>query len=163
MIALLFLISVIIFIAYNASIVSIYGVPNSLSASFYNLREHNVGFLFTIFCWTSALPLLIYWIEYSPNDWNFLPFISCAGLMFVGTAPAFKDVELERKVHSISAIVCAVGAYVWSILFGSVFLSVNFILLSGILYFLIKNNKIYWLELMAFINIYLQLLITSLW
>lgn len=153
----LFLISITIFIAYNISIAKIYGVPNSLSASFYNLREHNLGFLFTIFCWTAAFPLLIYWIEYSPNDWNFLPFISCVGLMFVGTAPAFKDHELEKKVHTGAALICAISSYTWTILYTSLFLSINFILLSILLYFLLKKNKTYWIEMLAFINLYSQL------
>ena len=159
----MYILSLSAFLIYMISIKNIFGILPSISDSYYKLKEYNFSSVFTIFCWVVSIPLMIYWIDYSSTDWNFIPFIVCASLAFVGASPAFKDLEMERKIHSISAIVCAVGAYVWSILFGSVFLSVNFILLSGILYFLIKNNKIYWLELMAFINIYLQLLITSLW
>ena len=172
----LFLISITIFIAYNVSIAKIYGVPNSLSESFYSLKEHNLGFLFTIFCWSMAFPLLIYWIEHSPSDWNFLPFISCAGLMFVGTAaafkghelekkvhigavPAFKGHELEKKVHVGAALICAASSYIWTILYASLFLSINFILLSILLYFLLKKNKTYWIEMLAFVNLYIQLLL----
>ena len=103
-----------------------------------------------------------YPIEYSPNDWNFLPFISCVGLMFVGTAPAFKDHELEKKVHTGAALICAISSYIWTILYTSLFLSINFILLSILLYFLLKKNKTYWIEMLAFINPYSQMLLAEL-
>lgn len=159
----LYITSFIVFALYIVIILKIFGVLPSISDSYYALKEHNLSTPFTFFCWGTAFPLMIYWIELLPNDWDFLPFIACGGLLFVGASPAFKDLELERKVHSISAIICAIAAYTWTFLYGSIFLGINFILLSIILYFILKRNKTYWLELIAFINIYAQLLIISLW
>lgn len=155
----MYILSASVFLIYMISIKNIFGVLPSISDSYYALKKHNLSAPFTLFCWGTAFPLMIYWIELVPNDWNFLPFIACGGLLFVGASPAFKDLELERKVHSISAIICAIAAYTWTFLYGSIFLGINFILLSIILYFILKRNKIYWLELIAFINIYTQLLI----
>jgi hypothetical protein len=159
----LYITSFLVFTLYIVIILKIFGVLPSISDSYYALKKHNISIPFTLFCWGTAFPLMIYWIELLSNDWNFLPFIACGGLLFVGASPAFKDLELERKVHSISAIICAIAAYTWTFLYGSIFLGINFILLSIILYFILKRNKIYWLELIAFINIYTQLLIISLW
>ena len=159
----LYIMSFLVFTLYIVIILKIFGVLPSISASYYALKKHNISALFIFFCWGTAFPLMIYWIELLPDDWDFLPFIACGGLMFVGASPAFKDLELERKVHSISAIICAIAAYTWTFLYGSIFLGVNFILLSVILYFILKRNKTYWLELIAFINIYAQLLIILLW
>ncbi len=159
----LYITSFLVFALYIIIILKTFGVLPSISDSYYALRKHNISLPFTLFCWGTAFPLMIYWIELLHNDWNFLPFIACGGLLFVGASPAFKDLELERKVHSISAIICTIAAYTWTFLYGSIFLGINFILLSIILYFILKRNKIYWLELIAFINIYTQLLIISLW
>lgn len=155
--------SFLVFALYTVIILKTFGVLPSISDSYYALRKRNLLAPFTFFCWGTAFPLIIYWIELLPNDWNFLPFIACGSLMFVGASPAFKDLELERKVHSTSAIICAIAAYTWTFLYGSIFLGINFILLSIVLYFILKRNKTYWLELISFINIYTQLLIISLW
>lgn len=160
---ILYIISITVFLAFIGLTYSLFGILPSVSDSYYVYRKYNMQNLFILFCWGTAFPLLIYWLDFLQNDWNFLPFIACAGLLFVGVSPAFKSMELERKVHVISAIICVITAYTWTFLYGSVFLGINFLLLSALLYFILKNNKIYWLELMAFINIYLQLLITSLW
>ena len=159
----LYITSILVFVLYTVIILKTFGVLPSISDSYYALRKHNILSLFTFFCWGTAFPLMIYWIELLPNDLDFLPFIACGGLLFVGASPAFRDLELERKVHSISAIICAIAAYTWTFLYGSIFLGINFILLSIVLYFILKRNKIYWLELIAFANIYTQLLIISLW
>lgn len=155
----LFIISLTIFILYNIYVIKEFGIPESISDSYYRLRNRGHKATFTLFCWITSFPLLIYWIERYSTDWDFLPFVSCVGLMFVGTAPAFKDFELERKVHSIAAIICLIASYVWSLFFGSIFLSINFIFLTILLYYLLKKNKIYWIEIVAFSNIYLQLLL----
>ena len=159
----LYITSFIVFALYIVIILKMFGVLPSISASYYALKEYNLSTPFTLFCWGTAFPLMIYWIEILPDDWNFLPFLACGSLMFVGASPAFRDLELERKVHSISAIICAIAAYTWTFLYGSIFLGINFILLSIVLYFILKRNKTYWLELIAFINIYAQLLIILLW
>ena len=159
----LLLISFLIFVSYNGIIASVFGVPDSLSDSFYNIRKHNGGMLFTLFCWATAFPLLIFWIDILDYDWNFLPFIACVGLMFVGTAPAFKDHELERKVHIWSALICISASYLWSMLYGSIFITISFIIISGLLFFVLRKCKIYWVEMVAFMNIYIQLLIWKLY
>lgn len=156
---MLYIISALVFVLYTTTILMAFGVLPSVSDSYYALKKHNMSAQFTIFCWGSAFPLLIYWIDLLPNDWDFLPFIACGGLLLVGTAPAFKDVKLEKKVHSTAAIVCAISSYIWTILYASLFLSINFILLSILLYFLLKKNKTYWIEMLAFINIYIQILL----
>lgn len=82
-------------------------------------------------------------------------------LMFGGASPAIKNYELERKVHSISRVICLISSYSWSIFFGSMYLGVSFLILSIPLYFIISKNKVYWIEIIAFANIYMQLLLTT--
>lgn len=157
----LYIISIATFITFIVSVALLFGFLPSISDSHYKIKEYTNAPFFTLFCWLTSFPLLIYWIEYSKNDWDFLPFIACAALMFVGVSPLFKDDELERKVHSISAVICLVSSYAWSIFFGNMYLGISFLILSIPLYFIISKNKIYWIEILAFVNIYTQLLLVN--
>ena len=78
--------------------------------------------------------------------------------MFVGASPAFKNYELERKVHSISAMICAVGSYLWSFMDGNIWLAIIAILITIPVYFKTKN-RIYWAEIIAFIHLFIQLIL----
>lgn len=163
----LYVTSVFVFVAYII-IMSLLnrGVPASISDTYYLHKEwHESGktgsliiVLFTIFCWLVSIPLLIFWIDYHPDNLNVLPFIACAGLAFVGASPAFKDIALERKVHSASAIVCASASYIWSFIFGDFLISLAAILISIAIFLAIKRTRVFWLEVTAFVNIYIQLL-----
>jgi len=157
----LFLISLITFIAYNSFVILTFGVPASVSDSSYLLKERNLSSLFTFFCWLTALPLLIYWIEVLQTDWDMLPFAACGALMFVGAAPEFKDKSMERKVHVTAAIICLLASYIWSSLYRNIILTVLCIVPSAVLYFefIRVKNKIFWIEIIAFINIYVQLML----
>lgn len=156
----LFLISLITFIAYNLFVILTFGVPASVSDSSYLLKERNLSSLFTFFCWLTALPLLIYWIEVLQTDWDMLPFAACGALMFVGAAPEFKDKSMEREVHVTAAIICLLASYIWSSLYGNIVLTAV-CMLSAVLYFefIRVKNKIFWIEIIAFINIYIQLML----
>jgi len=154
----LYIVSLIIFISYSIIILNLFGVLQSVSASYYSLKKYGDLGVFTMFCWGVAFPLLIYWIEFSQSDWNFLPFLACSGLMFVGASPAFRDLEFEEKVHTISALICLICSYLWALLFGNFYLALGCMLFSLVLYFISRKNRIYWIEMIAFMNIYVQLL-----
>lgn len=105
-----------------------------------------------------TFPLMILWIEILPHDLNFIPFISGVALMFVGTASAFK-MSLTREVHFTSALIAALGSYLWAIAYASPIVVLITFVLSLIGASVNKENKLFWLEMGAFVNIYLQLLI----
>ena len=90
-------------------------VPESLSATYYLMKDN--GWMFQalmVFCGIGLLPS---WMDVSSDDWQFLVFLSCAGIVFTGIAPAFK-LKLEGAVHYSSAVVCCVSAIVWILLEG---------------------------------------------
>lgn len=155
----LYLLSLGVFLIFLITFASVWGVPESISDGYYTLKKYGMIPVFTLFCWGVAFPLMIYWIDLLENDWNFLPFIACGSLMFVGASPAFRDFKLESTTHKISAMVCLISSYTWSVLYGSAFLNVNFLALSVLLYLILRNRKVYWVEVVAFINIYAQVII----
>lgn len=157
---ILYYLALSMFILYLSVTYLVFGKSNSISHTVYqwgNL-DQSLTMFFTIFCWSVAIPLLVYWIEYSPTDQNFLPFLAAAGLCFVGASPMFMSEEMERKVHVAATIVCASAAYLWTLIFGNYIIGISAIILSLVLYPTLKReNKLYWLEIIAFANIFIQL------
>lgn len=130
------------------------GVPKSISESYYILGEKVdlLAYMFTFFCWLTAIPLLIFWLE---NDGGILAFVACGALCFVGAAPMFKE-EFERKVHNISAIVCFLSAYLWLVFNADFMLTLTSVLVLAFINFV--KNKVFWWELTAFVTVYLALI-----
>lgn len=92
------------------------GLPESLSATYYNLKED--GWLFQALCIGMAFGLLPIWIEACCGEYEYLPFLACGSLGFVGIAPSFK-LKLEGMIHYSAAVVCCVSAILWLLLSGN--------------------------------------------
>lgn len=118
---ILAIVSFLIFATYNTAIVWKYGMPSSLSDTFYILQNQKkgLGYLFTGMMWTMAFTLVPAWVEISDaiggweSNLTFLAFLAAASIVFVGSAPAFRNVGIENKVHMISAKLCAVFSIAW--------------------------------------------------
>lgn len=155
----LYFISVTVFILYMVVSALTFGITASISETYYKWEEmgKDLGILFTSFIWSITFPLMIVWIEILPEDLNFIPFIASASLIFVGTATAFK-LDLTKEVHIVSAIIAFITSYTWAFAYGNYFIA-----LSTLIIFITagltvgKKHKLYWVELGAFINIYLQI------
>ena len=113
-------ISFLLFIVYNAIAIGVLGIPWSMSETFYlyEKKKKGLGWLFTIYMWLMGSTMIPSWVDIgdSLNPWmcylTFLAFISGACILFVGTAPRYKE-DMEGKVHTIAAIICAVCALIW--------------------------------------------------
>ena len=92
-------------------------VPKSISNTHYMWKEKGLKNLFTFVMWFTGLPILIYWINVSPQCYEFLPFVSVAAMCFVGAACAFKE-TLTGAVHYTSAGIWASAAVLYFILMG---------------------------------------------
>ena len=81
-----------------------YGFPESLSATYYQTKWH-----FSALMFVSAIGLLPAWLDITEgHDLQFIAFLTCMGLMFVGTAPDYKNDSQEYKIHCTCAYI-AVG------------------------------------------------------
>jgi hypothetical protein len=107
-------ITTICYLCYSAWVTG--GVPESLSATYYGLKED--GWLFQALCIGMAFGLLPMWIEACGGKFEYLPFFACGGLGFVGVAPSFK-LKLEGMIHYSAAVVCCVCAILWMMLSGN--------------------------------------------
>ena len=85
-------------------------IPSSLSASVFYLPKMGQ------WLWTAVIVAVVFlvaptFIEKASPSTQFLAFIACAGLLFVGGAPLVKDkTDMAYKIHMAGAIACAVAS-----------------------------------------------------
>lgn len=113
----LVIIALVVFLAYLVGIICVFGVPASISDTYYLLEKKHkgLGWLFTAMCWLVGGLLLPALLDMTPDHYQFTAFLSCAGLIFVGAAPQFK-LQLTGTVHYSSAGVCVVFSQLWTAL-----------------------------------------------
>lgn len=94
----------IIYIGYIIYTIYKYDYPKSLSDTYYLYPK----WVFPTILTTSALLLLPYWLELTANtNFQFIAFISCAGFIFVGLAPDYKNDKEQYKIHILCAYLIA--------------------------------------------------------
>lgn len=145
-----------IYLAYNAISLAIFGVPESLSNTYYLYKEKcNKGWLFCLMMYAVVALMMPAWITLSVgSNFQFLAFLAPASIAFVGTAPRFKDGDLENKVHTVSAIIAAACSLLWVALvtpyWWVMLIWLGLIALAAILTSSYKTAYVYWLEQIAF-------------
>ena len=116
-------ISFLLFIVYNSVALGLFGVPWSMSGTYYLYegKKKGLGWLFTIYMWLMTFTMAPGWLAVSDavGPWmsyfTFLAFFAIAGFAFVGGAPRYKD-GLEGSVHMNAAKICAAAALLWDFL-----------------------------------------------
>lgn len=150
------IIATTIFVAYNAVAIAFFGIPESLSNTYYLYKEKcNKGWLFCLMMFAVVALMMPAWISLSEgSNFQFLAFLAPASIMFVGTAPRFKDSQLESRVHTVSAIIAAVCSLLWVMLvtpyWWVMLIWLGFIVLASIFTSSYKTCLVYWLEQVAF-------------
>lgn len=153
------LLAFLIYFSYNILVISNFGVPHSLSQTYYLFKEKKewMKILFPIMMILVATLLLPSWIVLSSgNNFQFTAFLSAMGIMFTGACPTFANSKMEDRVHTYSAYFAAIMSILWIILVSKLWWM---ILLWGIIIlgyaFLFKNWKnklIYWFETIVFLS-----------
>lgn len=99
--------------AYLIYAVRVCGVPVSISDTYYILlRKRRPAWLFQLAMILTGGLLLPEWLEATPENLQFLAFLACGALIFVGAAPLFK-VGHERVIHIIATVVSGLSTLAW--------------------------------------------------
>ena len=167
--------AVLVFAAYNGVIIARYGVPSSLSETFYTLQAERkgVGYVFTAMMWLVAFLLLPAWVEVSEavggleSYFSFFAFLAAAAICFVGGAPAFRELSIESKVHSIAAKLAAFFALAWCLVVCwriayIVPVACVIILVTASSTKTLKRCVTYWVEMCAFVATFVALFVECL-
>lgn len=83
------IISIISCLAYAIFIIFKFGVPTSLSETFYLLPD-KWRWLFSAWCVLTSAPLGIYWFTISPTNLCWIPIVCMIGLLFVAVSCDYK-------------------------------------------------------------------------
>ena len=172
---ILVLCAITIFIVYNGIAIAKFGIPKSLSDTFYYYQgtKKGLGYIFTAMMFSMAGLLMPAWITISDSmpgwehNFTFLAFFAAAAIAFVGAAPAFKNMGIERKVHMIAAKSSAVFAMLWCAvvcwrIMYIIPISIGVIWLTAWLTKTYKSCSDYWWEMAAFLATFTTILIQCL-
>jgi len=156
---LFLVLSAIMFVLYNIVIHHVNkGFPESISNSFYILNgvQKGVGYVFTAWCYMTALAVMMSMFELSQDAWyQFLGLFAGGGLCLVGAAPNYK--ESEKKIHYTGAGLCAVSAFMYMLLTGY-YIVPTVCMMIGLILSLVKRKSWLWfLEAFMFISMYIVL------
>ena len=152
------IVATVIFASYLAIAIKLFGVPSSLSITYYLFKKKSekLKYLFPLMCLIVGGSLMPYWLESSPENIQFLAFFACGGLLFVGAACAFMD-ELTDKVHYISAGICGLGTVLWLIFAGLWYIPVSMLVVATLLVFKDRKNALWWYEMALFGSVFIGL------
>lgn len=168
MLTVLVILSVLCITAYTAVVcIACKGIPDSISETFYKL-EHKAWFTITMFLTAGLLMPAI--LEITPEGYQFIAFLACIGMMFVGAAPNFRE-GLDKKVHKAGAVMCIAFSQVWVALTCPLALTVwiAYLIYTALMmkkkwkgYFVsafLLTKPMFWVEISALIVTYLTILI----
>lgn len=150
------IVATVIYVAYNAICLALFGIPESLSNTYYLWKEKNgKGYLFCLMMYAVVAFMMPAWLTLSEGStFQFLAFLAPMSIAFVGTAPKFKDDKLEGNVHSISAVIAAACSLLWVALvtpfWWMILIWLGLIAMASILTSSYKTCLVYWLEQVAF-------------
>lgn len=115
---ILVIVGLIIFIVYNICFTYINDnkTPQSISATSYIANTiWGTTLPFTGLCITSAVCLFPLWIDKTEDNYQFFVFLACAGVLFAGSTPLYRQ-EFESKIHYTGGIIAFVCGLIWLIL-----------------------------------------------
>lgn len=179
--------SFLIFFSYTAIVIIRFGVPRSLSHSYYlfknwtdedyhgkpesekKLNKFWISW-FGMCIVTLALSLLPAWLELSEgSNFQFLSFLACGSLVFVGVAPRFLS-DTQERIHYFAALISAICSILWCLLVPDNQFLQLFSFVYGTLLILaisifsgtLLSKRLFWIEIWSFTITYMLIILTML-
>ena len=154
-----FFIGLALFVAYLWYVLKKYGVPKSLSQTYYLLKPDKKSWMFQITLVVLAFLLISPWMELSPDWCRFMGAISCGAIMFVGAAAKYLRME-EKHIHTIAAGLAALASVCWSIFsYKWLWLSPVICGAAGLVVSIFDwKSKTFWFEMAAFLSAFVSLI-----
>ncbi|MDR1225871.1 MAG: hypothetical protein LBK47_03110 [Prevotellaceae bacterium] len=161
-----YLISLAAFLIYHLVVIGKFGVPKSVSETFYLWGKPGQAIV-TLWSWIVAIPLMIFGSGISPENAVFSIFFCGVFLVGVFTAAPFKY-DFIAKYHFAFAGICAGLAFLWIFLvipsmwwiiptLAVPFLILGFLIPGNTAEGKSKNSVTFWLEEVAFVSLYVSM------
>lgn len=139
-------------------LVSIYKlkeIPQSISETSY-LWTNKINW-FSIYCILLVVSLLIPWMLITPETYQFICFISCAGISACGVTPFFKE-TFQGKIHYTGGVIAMLCWLIWIILGGYWIALALGAILFIILTIIKKDSWVFWGELIGLITLFILII-----
>ena len=151
------LISLFIILTYIITYVIKFGIPRSLSATYYDTKEW-----FSICLFLSSALMLPSVLDNTEESYKFLPFLVFVGFFFVSASPDYQESHLVDRVHMTNAYLAFICSQLWVYLINPLLLLVWIPIILYIIYYIIRHKKncfkhtniIFWSELVMLVTIY---------
>ena len=160
-----------------------FGIPNMVSDTYYQLQgctgseiapfkhPRNMGWIFSLLMVTVSFLMLICLLD-TGRGIQFLAFLGCAGLCFVGCAPNYcdRDAYSVHKTAAIVAAACCVGwflsvcgwiTFVIALIYTIYLVIIYFFKVANSFWYIgndVKFHPLYWLEIAGFADVFLTYL-----
>ena len=162
----LVLVAFILYVSYNIAALSLFGIKNSLSQTFYEFKNIKswYRFFFPIMMISMGFLLIPAWLVISEGSkYMFIVFLASTGIIFTGSAPAFNRNKLEDRMHTGSAYFAAFFALLWIILVAKLWWIIiiwgMIILLIALITRTLKTAIVYWLETVTFLSTFTSIIL----
>lgn len=169
---ILSLIALALFILYVGEAMSNFGIPKSISNTYYLYEEKakGLGYVFTAFLWIEAFLIISVMIDLGEDSpWQVVGFLCPTGLAFCGTAVLSENKHtLEGHVHYFGAYLGAIAGVVWCCIFIDAKVVLTELLGLSLLFVgcasctqTLRSSFTFWSELAVFGNIILCITINA--
>jgi hypothetical protein len=159
------IISLLILLTYTTLVCTKYGIPTSLSDSYYYIGWKPI---FTLTMWVCGILVLPKCMDMAATT-QIVPFLAISGIFLVGAAPRVR--EYERKIHIVGATTSGIFSQLWVILYGTPISLLSWIIPGEIVLWCIFNrgnkklietidskNIVFWCEVSCFTSLFISLL-----
>ncbi len=156
--------AIFLFVGYNVFTVAKFGVPNSLSATYYHLQQqYRCGLVFSTMLTLVSIISMVVALEVTAGKWyQFLAFLTTIGTVFVAFSPRFKALE-HTRVHSVSAVISITSALLLMAFMGYWWLAVvaltAFVLCTVTRNTNLREKRVYITEIAVFLSIFIMLML----
>ena len=152
---ILVIIGLIVLVVYCRYTIWLNGnkIPESISYTSYIFREEfGITWPFTALCVISAVTLFPMWVGVTPDNYEFLSFISCAGMLFAGSTPLYKQ-DFEGVIHYTGGATAFVAAVIW-LLCMRLYIPIGIIaVVGGVVTLMRPKNFAYVFEVIGYIAV----------
>lgn len=143
-------ISLFILASYTISVVLRWGVPKSLSRTFFSIKNK---WIFSAVIASSFGLIMSPLMDILPEMWQWLGFITVVGGLFVAFAPNLED-DLEEQVHMAGAVILGLSSQMIVAILNPWMLLVWVTWIP----FASGNSKIFWAEMVGGAALFLSLI-----
>ncbi len=146
-------VSCVVMTLYLTAYINAIGIPASISAIYYKTERK---WLFPACTATAGTLALVPLLNVTPDNYQFVAFFIVASILFVASAPAFRE-GMTNHVHSGAAIILGLSALAWLILTSGV----PYIAITATLIGLAIDRRhfVFWLEAGLLYNLYASLIL----